>query len=128
MLSDKEIEIAKSGTKYSSKPPLHQHNDCIRIAYEWLDAQAKIGSPTKAANPLKHLIERWAGRYVSTNDVEVAACLHPDISGNYPHYNISARLTEPSTDRLSNISESGKQASYNESHDPTAYQTKESIS
>ena len=42
--------------------------------------------------------------YVSRSDVEVAATLHPKIIGEYPFYNISARLTEPSTGRLMNIS------------------------
>ena len=54
---------------------------------------------------LKHYIEEWAGRYVSTSDVEVAATLHPEINGQYPFYNISSRLTEPSVSRLENIGE-----------------------
>ncbi|MEA3643859.1 MAG: hypothetical protein VBE63_28615, partial [Lamprobacter sp.] len=51
------------------------------------------------------MVEWWAGRYVSRFDVEVAAFLHPDIQGEYPYYNISARLIEPSTQRLEHIPE-----------------------
>lgn len=55
---------------------------------------------------LKNIIEKWAGRYVSSSDVEVAASLHPDIKGSYPHFNINSRLTEPSKEWLQEISES----------------------
>ncbi len=104
MISDKAIEIAKYKTTYSIEP-YHQHNDCIRIAYEWLDAQKKTKKPTKISHALKHIIEKWAERYVSKSDVEVAARMHPDIHGIYPYFNISARLTKPSTDRLKDIPE-----------------------
>jgi hypothetical protein len=43
------------------------------------------------------------GRYVSQSDVEVAAELHPAIKGEYPHFNISSRLTRPSDARLAGI-------------------------
>lgn len=124
MLSDEEIEKAKKETKYSLNEPHHEHNDCIRMAYEWLDAQAKTKNPTTKTYALKHLIEKWAGRYVSTTDVDVAAFMHPDIKGTYPHFNISARLTEPSTLRLKGISESFKHR-YRERHDPFAYKIHE---
>jgi hypothetical protein len=109
MLTDEEIEYGKKHVTYSLKEGgHHEHNDCIRMAYEWLDAQNKIRSPIKKTYALKHIIEKWAGRYVSTTDVDVAAFLHPEISGTYPHFNISARLTEPSVSRLKGISEAHK--------------------
>jgi len=78
----------------------------------------------KKAYPLKHLIERWAGRYVSKDDVIVAAYIHPKISGKYPLFNIDSRLVEPSRKRLQNISEAFTQ-DQNERHDSKDYTTKE---
>jgi len=120
--SDDAIEKAKKITRLAD--PHYEHNDCIRIAYEWLDAQKKIKNPTTKRWTLKHLIEKWAGRYVSTSDVEVAANMHPNIHGKYPNFNISARLTEPSTDRLKNISEAFKH-NYREQHDSSIYKIHE---
>ena len=94
------------------------------MAYEWLDAQKKTKNPTTKARPLKHIIEKWAGRYVSTTDVDVAAFLHPKIHGIYPHFNISARLTEPSVSRLEGISEAFKQ-DYRDRFDPSVYSAHE---
>lgn len=108
MLTTEQIDAAKKRTKYGLKEQLHQHDDCIRIAYEWLDAQPKTKGVVQRARPLKHLIENWAGRYVSMSDVEVAAELHPDIIGEYPRFNISARLIYPSDGRLSGIDEAKK--------------------
>ncbi len=125
MLSDHAIETAKENIKYSLDAPHHEHNDCIRIAYEWLDAQKRTQNPTTKTYPIKHIIEKWAGRYVSTTDVEVAAHMHPEIKGIYPHFNISSRLTEPSTERLKEISEAFKH-SYRERHDKSVYKTHES--
>lgn len=120
MLSDSEIEQAKRKTKYSSKETNHEHLDCIRIAYQWLDAQKKIKGKSTKTMPLKHIIERWGSRYVSRSDVEVAATLHPEIDGEYPHFNISARLTEPSKGRLEGISEAFKH-DYGSRHDSMMY-------
>jgi len=126
MLSDQEIEAAKARIKYSLPDGgHHEHNDCIRIAYEWLDAQKKIKNPTKKTYAIKHLIEKWAGRYVSRSDVEVAALLHREIHGTYPHFNISTRLTEPSIERLKNISEAFNHNDYRDQHDPTLYKNQE---
>lgn len=106
MITDKQIELAKKQTKYTLDNTHHEHNDCIHIAYQWLDAQKKTKAVTSKLRPLKHIIEKWGGRYVSTSDVCVAAQIHPDIKGTYPKFNISARLTEPSSRRLDGISES----------------------
>jgi|SRR6266404_2796895 len=84
MLSASEISEAKKRTQYchGKTEVLHQHDDCIRIAYEWLDAQVQTKGVIRRARPLKHIIENWAGRYVSQSDVEVAANLHPRIKGH----------------------------------------------
>jgi hypothetical protein len=105
MITDAAIEIAKKNTAYTLDSHHHEHNDCIKIAYQWLDAQKKTKGISVKGNALKHLIENWGGRYVSTSDVCVAAELHPDIHGKYPRFNISTRLTEPSTTRLDGLPE-----------------------
>jgi len=116
-ISDTEIGQAKTATKYIDNKPHHEHPDCIRIAYQWLDAQVKTKHPNKrAAYALKHLVERWAGRYVSQSDVEVAAHLHPDINGQYPNFNISSRLIDPNVSRLESIPEAFQHMNYREDH------------
>jgi hypothetical protein len=130
MITAEDIAAAKARTRYwgytaaefaarrsaeRCAPPVHEHDDCIRIAYEWLDAQRKTKTPRWPRHyALKHLIERWAGRYVSQNDVEVAAELHPEIRGVYPSYNIGTRLVWPSEARLVGISEAMKHPNYRE--------------
>ena len=128
MISDQEIEAAKLRTVHKLESMHHEHNDCIRIAYEWLDAQKKTKTKSSKAYTIKHLIENWGGRYVSTSDVCVAAELHPEIHGMYPFFNISARLTEPSMQRLSSISEAMKHSNYRESYDPSIYKIDERTS
>lgn len=111
MITDAQIEAAKKQIKYlSPSDVVHEHNDCIRFAYEWLDAQTKIKGRIGRPRPIKHLVERWAERYVSQSDVEVAALMHPDIRGTYPFFNISVRLTEPSKARLLGMAEAGSHA------------------
>ncbi|MGE8653528.1 MAG: hypothetical protein ACN6NV_07235 [Acinetobacter gandensis] len=120
MLTDQEIQLAIS--QVSKNPDnLHEHPDCVRIAYAWLDAQKKIQSACRQSYPIKHYIEKWAGRYVSESDVEVAAYLHPEIKGKYPNFSISSNLTEPSRSRLISISEAMTQLNYHNSHDPKKY-------
>lgn len=120
MLTDQEIQQAIN--KISKNPNnLHEHPDCVRIAYTWLDAQKKIQTPCSKLYPIKHFIEKWAGRYVSESDVEVAAYLHPEIKGKYPYFNISSNLTEPSRSRLTIISEAMTQPDYHTRHDPKLY-------
>jgi hypothetical protein len=111
MLTDQEIETGKRNLN-SIEEIYHEHNDCIRIAYVWLDAQKKTKRPTKYDRAIKHIIEAWGGRYVSQTDVEVAAALHPDICGTYPNFNISAHLIRPARSRLEAISEAGTQPEY----------------
>jgi hypothetical protein len=118
MITDKQIENAIRDA--GKEDGLHKHPDCIRIAYEWLDAQKKTKLPRKSHRALKHLIERWAGRYVSQSDVEVAAHMHPAITGVYPSFNISSRLTEPSLSRLEGMLEPSTHH-YQPDHKKTAY-------
>jgi hypothetical protein len=110
MLSAHEISEGKKRVKYSHKADaLHEHDDCIRIAYEWLDAQVTTKGITRVARPLKHIIEKWGGRYVSQSDVEVAAEMHRRIRGAYPFFNICRRLVRPSDRRLTGISQAHTQ-------------------
>ena len=125
MLTKEQINKAKQETEYSNPDPLHQKDDCIRMAYEWLDAQNITKNPLKRPYAMKHLVEQWAGRYVSQSDVEVAAHLHQQIFGDYPHYNISSKLTEPSTERLKGISEANTHKAKRDQHDPKLYKIKE---
>ena len=125
MLTEAQIEKAKRANP-SHLDRYHEHNDCIRLAYEWLDAQSKLRAPRRAgARPLKHIIEQWAGRYVSQSDVEVAAILHPGLSGTYPYFNISARLVLPHDRRLDAIGEAMTQPKYRERMRETAYASEE---
>lgn len=110
MITEKQIEEAKAETKYQFRA-YHRHDDCILAAYEWLDAQIKTQNIVKNSRTLKHMIENWAGQYISQADIEVAALLHPDVIGNYPRLNISARLVLPSDRRLASIS-TAKTGSY----------------
>ncbi|QKC86670.1 hypothetical protein EB232_33305 [Mesorhizobium sp. NZP2077] len=109
MLTSAQIAKAKLFTPYIERDHRHEHDDCIRIAYEWLDAQTKTKGIVQQTRPLKHIIQKWGGRYVSQSDVEVAAHMHPDIIGTYPRYNISARLVQPRETRLAGISEAKTQ-------------------
>ncbi|RWE85112.1 hypothetical protein [Mesorhizobium sp.] len=117
MLTAGAIAVAKRTTPYRHPAEvLHEDDDCIRIAYEWLDAQTKTKAPVRKTRATKHLVEQWGARYVSQSDVEVAAHMHPDIVGSYPHYNLSARLICPSLDRLKGISQANTQMSYRDTH------------
>ena len=111
MLSSAAIAKAKANAPRRSDA-LHEHDDCIRIAYEWLDAQTKTKGVLKSGFALKHIIENWAQRYISTSDVIVAAYLHPEIRGEYPYFNLSSKLTVPNKRRLVGIAEAGKHDNY----------------
>jgi hypothetical protein len=95
---------------------LHEHPDCIRIAYEWLSAQYRIKVVHKRYLPLKHIIESWAGRYVSKDDVAVAAKVL-GLEGEYPNYNISKRLVKPCRQRLKKIESAQTQNNYDEKYE-----------
>jgi hypothetical protein len=95
---------------------LHEHPDCIRIAYEWLSAQYRTKVVYKRHLPLKHIIESWAGRYVSKDDVVVAAKVLR-MNGEYPNYNISKRLVKPCRQRLEKIESAQTQKNYSEMYE-----------
>jgi hypothetical protein len=125
MITSAEIATAKATYRYSHPNDiLHEHDDCIRMAYEWLDAQNIVATPNKKFRPLKHVVEKWAGRYISQSDVEVAAAMHPRIRGTYPNFNLSARLVLPSDRRLQGIGEALTQG-YRERLDPRTYSLRE---
>lgn len=125
MLTDEVIERAIRECKDTGEKH-HEHNDCIRIAYEWLDAQTTIKTkPTKTA-ALKHLVEDWGGRYISTDDVIVAAYLHPKIEGKYPTFNLSTRFCEPSLQRLEGIGQAFMHKRKRNNHDSNHYAQQES--
>jgi hypothetical protein len=119
-ITSEMIAEAKAKTRYGNKKcgVLHEHDDCIRMAYEWLDAQKN----TKVANTgysLKGYIERWCGRYVSSSDVDIAITLHPRFfaMGYYGICNLSRRHIEPDIKRLEGIVEAFKH-DYRRSHKP----------
>ena len=125
MITEGQIAAAKAGFHYSHPADvLHEHDDCIRMAYAWLDAQTTIATINRKFRPLKHIIEKWAGRYVSQSDVEVAAAMHPRIRGTYPFFNLSSRLVLPSDRRLKGIGEALTQ-NYRERLNPESYATRE---
>ncbi|WP_215757259.1 hypothetical protein, partial [Gluconobacter sp. P5H9_a] len=125
VLTDKEINDAKIGFKYQHPSDiLHEHEDCIRMAYEWLDAQTTIKTKPKHSRALKHIIEKWAGRYISQSDVEIAAYLHPKITGKYPNFNLSAKFTRPLDSRLNGIGQAFTQ-DYRDRFDPKVYSKSE---
>lgn len=125
MLTKEQITATKTNFRYSHPADvLHEHDDCIRMAYEWLDAQNTIASRSNKYRPLKHIIEKWAGRYISQSDVEVAAAMHPRIRGTYPDFNLSARLVLPSDRRLDGIGEAFTQG-YRERLEPRTYALRE---
>lgn len=120
MISDEMIDKAKAQIK-SDTIDYSSTNDSIRVAYHWLDAQNTIKGSCSKALDLKRLIREWAGLFVTTLDVELAAFLHPKIKVKYSKFNISARLTEPSLERLKDIKAANSHPGYRDDYDPTCY-------
>ena len=106
MLTDARIEEEKK--KFGMPQNTQSSSDCVRIAYAWFDAQVKTGRIARASIEIKNVINAWGARYVSIDDVEIAACLHPEIRGSYPSYNIHEHFTRPNKRRLACIPEVGK--------------------
>ena len=94
-----------------SDAPYHEHPDCILICMQWLAAQRRTARPSRTVRPIKHLIEAWAGRYVSRHDV-IEAARRLNIGGHYPLFAIDSRLVLPDVRRLANIGEAMTQLSY----------------
>lgn len=126
MLTSEQIAAAKRTARYTSKTPHHEHDDCIRIAYAWLDAQVRNRTRTPDHYlPLKHIIEAWGGRYVSEDDVVVAAHAHPGVFGTYPAFNLSKRRVLPGFARLDGIAEAGTMMGYRAKMDDFRYARRE---
>ena len=104
------LEIEQAIAKYSPKNGHHEHPDCIRMAIQWLSAQKRIKSKRKHC-AMKHIVEKWCGRYVSMTDVIVAAKIL-GLEGEYPQFHLSARLVKPCVSRLEGIGEAFKHSSY----------------
>lgn len=111
MLTAEAIAKARAETVYSAAAILPGHDDCVRMAYQWLDAQVKTKGACGRSFPIKHIVEEWAGRYVSQSDVEVAAHLHPEVSGTYPRFTISSKLNWPLRSRLAGIGDAASRGS-----------------
>lgn len=95
-------------------------DDPVLIAFEWFDAQLVRENRNRQHQATKHIIEAWAGRYVSEDDVKVAAFLHPLIRGEYPSFNLSSRRVWPHERRLEHIV-SAKTMAYEETQRELTY-------
>lgn len=114
-VTSKVILEAKKVKYCNDKNPYHEHDDCVRIAMEFLDAQPLLVSVPPRHNrslrySLKSMVEHWAGRYVSAADVRLAGKMMK-LKGNYPFYNIPIKKTKPHHSRLSEIPEAYTQRS-----------------
>lgn len=78
--------------------------DCIRIAYEFIDAQRASGKKRKFSS-IKNHVEKWAGRYISAADFDIAIQFHPEFHGENGFYNIELPLVMPDLNRLREIRE-----------------------
>lgn len=83
----------------------------IRIAAEFLNAQKRRKKPSFRFLPMKHIIEAWAGHFISQGDVEVAAKL-VGLCGTYPLFNLSLKLVVPNPDLLAEIPCAYRQPNY----------------
>ena len=75
------------------------------IAFQWLDAQIKTKHLRSYVIDIKHLVEDWAGFYISKSDVLAAARYHKYIFCDGRLINISLKLVKPRVTRLNSISE-----------------------
>lgn len=78
----------------------------------------------RRASAFKHMVEYWCDRYVSQNDSALAAMLHQDVQGEYPYFNLSRRLIEPSVPRLANIGQAFAHG-HEKGYGPSPYRRKE---
>ena len=120
-LTDQEIMDSKAALKLHNAQ--HEHNDCIRMAYEWLDAQKT--TRTKRSDDWKHLVEFWCGRSITPDDLKIAAHLHPKIERQGDELNIGKRMTLPSFERLIGISEAKTQVPRMSDEDKRRYASRE---
>jgi hypothetical protein len=99
MISSNEIERTIESAQINFGTEMPDENS-IRAAYEWIDAQTKTKHLTNKNLGIRPFIKVWAGRHISELEVMVAGLLHPEIIGERVRFNISSRLTLPSTERL----------------------------
>ena len=122
VLSDEAIAFAKQRANYAGFVPVHHNNDCIRIAYVWLDAQIKSSSLFEVPVSQRGLIRSWGGALVMYGDIIVAAELHPEVFGVYPLLNLSRELTYPDPARFANIAGAHEHSNLNQ-FDPAHFYT-----
>ena len=80
--------------------------DLVRIAYHWLDAQV-VDNSNSTYTPrydVKDRICNWCGLQISAFYIILAADMHPDIKGEYPAFNLSSTIVNPSLSRLDGLS------------------------
>jgi len=66
--------INESGINMKLYPELELYPDQIKLNYEWIMAQLENGNRDgRRYNLCKHIIEQWAGYYISANALHVAA-------------------------------------------------------
>ena len=101
-----EIEDAVYELRNKITKPRHEHTDCILAAWHFLDAQNSADTAEVHHYNIKHVAEHWFGRFITSDDVIVAAHLHPDVyydldEGLY----ISSQLVLPDIDRVKHLSQ-----------------------
>lgn len=107
MLSGEDIAKAKQRVVYQTPHDIfHEHDDCIRICHEWLSAQTlTINKHGQGVVGFRSLIIHWAGRYVSRDDVMVAATFIPKLHLDVHCSNLSRKLVLPRDQRLDGVGE-----------------------
>jgi hypothetical protein len=94
------------------KGNVHESTDAILMAMVFLSHQKKNKNYTACRYvPLKHIIESTAGRYISTDDVIVAARLL-GLKGRYPVFNLRFPLKKPPKEVFLGITEYGAHPQY----------------
>lgn len=94
----------------------------VQIAYQWLDAQKRTVNANGYVE--KHRLERFAGLYISKDDVIRALELAGLKSDCYPRSNISKRVIKPLFSRIAHIPEARTMAYQISEHDYYANEEK----
>ncbi|WP_166507031.1 hypothetical protein [Frigidibacter mobilis] len=112
--TDRQIAaaLAEERRVHIERDAVQEHPDCVRIAIAWLDAQTRLArSHIGVYVPLKHMVEGWGGRYLSTLDLMAGARLL-GIRGAYPWLGISRKFVLPDLARLQVIGQALSQPNY----------------
>jgi hypothetical protein len=97
--------------------------DCVRIAYQFLDAQKKIKNPTVSRVPIKSAMKDWSGFYVSGSAIDLAISLHPELVGDHLCLNIPrSQWVIPDRARLAGVMQAGATGYTFNVHPKPAYQ------